>query len=83
MNTTQELESKFTKEFLNDFLLNDSEFNAIFRALLNGMSAYQAIEHLCKSKKELLKEMERLIENRPSKIIVTSEQFEKLKNQTI
>lgn len=76
-----ELESKFTKEFLDDFLINDSEFNVIFRQLLNGMSPYQAIEYLCESKRNLLKEMERIIENQPSRIIVTTDQLENFKNK--
>ena len=75
-----ELESKFTKEFLDDFLLNDSEFNMFFRQLLNGLSPYQVIEHLCESKKNLLNEMERILENQPSRIIVTTEQLENFKN---
>jgi len=72
------LESNFTKEFLDDFIINDPEFYSLFKYMQNGMTPYQVIEHLCKSKRVLFKELERQILNNPQKIIVTSEELENL-----
>jgi len=47
--------------------------------MTRGLTPYEAIEHLCKSKKELLKSLERAIQNTPKKIIVSAERFEQLK----
>jgi len=37
--------------------------------MTRGLTPYEAIEHLCKSKKELFQSLERAIENAPTKIL--------------
>lgn len=76
-----DLKSQFTEEFFEEFQF-DAEFRSIFEAMTRGLTPYAAIEHLCKSKKELLKSLEQAIVNTPKKIIVTTERFEQLKNKT-
>lgn len=73
-----ELKEKFSAEFFNEFQY-DSEFRSIFTALTQGWSVYQAIEHLCKTKKELIKDLESSIKNTPTKILVTTEELEQIK----
>jgi hypothetical protein len=75
-----ELKSKFTEEFFNEFKF-DAEFRSIFEAITRGLTPYEAIEHLCKSKKELFQSLQKAIENAPTKIIVTTERFEQLKDE--
>ena len=43
-----------------------------------GITPYQAIEHLCKSKKDLLNSLKEALENMPKKLIVTTEALEEL-----
>ena len=74
-----ELKEKFTDEFFQEFQF-DAEFRSIFQWMTRGLTSYEAIEHLCKSKKELLHQLKNALENAPVKIIVTNERFEKLKN---
>tara|TARA_R110000851_G_scaffold131429_1_gene265319 strand:- start:7414 stop:7656 length:243 start_codon:yes stop_codon:yes gene_type:complete len=74
-----ELKSEFTKDFFEEFQY-DAEFRTIFESMSRGLTPYEAIEHLCKSKKELLQSLEKAIENAPRKIIVTTERLEQLKN---
>lgn len=73
-----ELKEKFSAEFFNEFQY-DSEFRSIFTALTQGWSVYQAIEHLCKTKKELIKDLERALKNTPTKILVTTEELDQMK----
>lgn len=74
-----ELKAQFTEEFFQEFQF-DAEFRSIFESMRRGLiTPFEAIEHLCKSKKELLKSLESAIENTPRKIIVTNERFEELK----
>ena len=75
-----ELKSQFTEEFFEEFQF-DAEFRIIFESMTRGLTPYEAIEHLCKSKKELFQSLERAIENAPTKIIVTTERFEQLKDE--
>ena len=75
-----ELKLQFTEEFFKEFQF-DAEFRSIFEHMTRGLTPYEAIEQLCKSKKELFQSLERAIENTPSKIIVTTESFEYLKNE--
>lgn len=75
-----ELKSQFTEEFFEEFQF-DAEFISIFSSIKRGLTPYEAIEHLCKSKKELFQSLERAIENTPTKIIVTTERFEQLKTK--
>ena len=75
-----ELKSKFTEEFFNEFQF-DAEFRSIFESITRGLTPYEAIEHLCKSKKELFKSLQKAIENTPTKIIVTTERFEELNDE--
>jgi hypothetical protein len=75
-----ELKSQFTEEFFEEFQF-DAEFRSIFESMTRGLTPYEAIEHLCKSKKELFQSLERAIENAPTKIIVTTERFEQLKDE--
>ena len=74
------LKSKFTEEFFEGFQF-DAEFRSIFEMMLRGLSPYEVIECLCKSKKELFKHLEEAIQNTPRKIIVTTERFEQLKKE--
>ena len=76
-----ELKSKFTEEFFEEFQY-DAEFRNIFENMDRGFSPYAAIEHLCKSKKELLHVLRKAVENAPTKIVVTTERFNQLKNET-
>lgn len=69
-----ELKDKFTDEFFEEFQF-DAEFRSIFESMTRGLTTYEVIEHLCKSKKELLKSLERSIENTPQRIIVSNERF--------
>jgi retron-type reverse transcriptase len=75
-----ELKEQFTEEFFEEFQF-DAEFRNIFENLSIGFSPYAAIEHLCKSKKELLSLLHKAIENTPRKIIVTTERFKQLKDE--
>lgn len=75
-----QLKSKFTEEFFNEFQF-DTEFRSIFEAITRGLTPFEAIEHLCKSKKELFKSLQKAVENAPTKIIVTTERLEQLKSE--
>jgi len=75
-----ELKAQFTEDFFEEFQF-DAEFRSIFESMTRGLTPYEAIEHLCKSKKELFKSLERAIENRPQRIIVSPERFEQLKGE--
>ena len=61
------LKEEFTEEFFEEFQY-DAEFRSLFESMLRGMSPYEAIEHLCKSKKELFKALETAIMNSPRTI---------------
>lgn len=76
-----ELKDKFTSEFFEEFQF-DAEFRNIFESISRGLTPYEAIEYLCKSKKEMHQLLKRAIENNPQKIVVTSERFEQLKNES-
>lgn len=75
-----ELKAQFTEEFFEEFQL-DAEFRSIFESMTRGLTPYEAIEHLCKSKKELFKSLEKSIENAPTRIVVSPERFEQLKGE--
>lgn len=75
-----ELKSKFTEEFFNEFKF-DAEFRNLFEAMTRGLTPYEVIEYLCKTKKELLQSLQKVIENKPNKIILTTEKFEQLKDE--
>jgi hypothetical protein len=49
--------------------------------MTRGLTPYEAIEHLCKSKKELFQALQKAVENASGKIIVTTERFEQLKDE--
>ena len=76
----KKIKEKFTEEFFEEFQF-DPEFRSIFESMTRGLTPYEAIEHLCKSKKELFKSLERAIENKPQSIMVTPERFEQLKGE--
>lgn len=61
-----ELKSQFTEEFFEEFKY-DAEFRYIFESITRGLTPYEAIEHLCKSKKATLKSLEKVILNSPIK----------------
>lgn len=67
-----ELKAQFTEEFFEEFQF-DAEFRTIFESMTRGLTPYEAIEHLCKSKKQLLKSLESVIENTPQRIIISSD----------
>jgi hypothetical protein len=75
----RELRAKFTDEFFEEFQF-DAEFRSIFLCMEKGLTPYEAIEHLCKSKKELVKALKTAVENAPTKIIVTTERMEEIVN---
>ena len=75
-----ELKAQFTEEFFEEFQF-DAELRSIFENMTRGLTPFEAIEHLCKSKKELFQSLERAIENTPRRIIVTNERFEQLKGE--
>ena len=74
------LKAKFTEEFFEEFQF-DPEFRSIFEMMRRGLTPYEVIEHLCKSKKELFNLLERAIENSPQRIVVSPERFEQLKDE--
>jgi len=74
-----DLKAKFTEDFFNEFKF-DSEFRTLFESMTRGLTPYEVIEYLCKSKKELYESLKELVENIPRKIIITTEQFERMKN---
>lgn len=76
----KELKAQFTDEFFEEFQF-DAEFRSIFISMENGLTPYEAIEHLCKSKKELFNALKKAVENAPTKIVVTTERFEELKKE--
>lgn len=78
----EDLKSQFTNDFFDEFQF-DPEFRSIFTAIEHGLSPYEAIEHLCKSKKELFGALKKAVENAPTKIIVTNERFEELAKKTL
>jgi len=61
LNHDYRLKGKFTEEFFEEFQF-DSEFRAIFESIVRGMSPFEAIEHLCKAKKEIMTHLNRAIE---------------------
>ncbi len=75
-----QLKLEFTAEFFEEFQY-DTEFRSIFLSIQKGMTLYQVIEHLCKSKKELFNSLKTALESAPTKMIITPEQFEHLKNE--
>lgn len=46
-----ELKDKFSYAFFEEFQF-DPEFRALFEQMARGMTPYEVIEHLCKTKKE-------------------------------
>jgi len=58
--TPSYLREEFTEEFFEEFQY-DAEFRQIWFAMQTGMTPYQAIEHLCKSKKAILKSLEQAL----------------------
>ena len=74
----QELKEQFTAEFFEEFQF-DSEFRSLFDVMERGLTPYEVIEHLCRSKKELFETLKKTVENTPRKIIITTERFEELK----
>lgn len=74
-----ELKSKFTEEFFEEFKY-DAEFRSIFESMTKGLTPYIVIEHLYRSKKDIMKLLQLAIENAPRKITVTTEMLEKIKN---
>jgi len=59
---SEDLRKEFTPEFFEEFMF-DAEFRVIFESMLRGESPYKMIEHLCKSKKELIEAFEKYISN--------------------
>jgi len=55
-----ELKSKFTEDFFKEFQY-DAEFQVMFESMVRGLTPYEVIEHLCKSKKELFQSFETAI----------------------
>lgn len=76
----KELKAQFSEEFFEEFQF-DAEFNTLFESMIRGLTPYEAIEHLCKSKKKLYQSLEREIKKSPRKIIVTTENFDKLTDE--
>jgi len=58
----EDLEKEFTPDFIKEFMF-DAEFRTIFESISRGGSPYEMIEHLCKSKKEISKSLEKMIVN--------------------
>ena len=75
------LKQEFTDDFFKEFQF-DSEFRNLFTHMERGATPYEVIEHLCKSKKQLFTDLERAIENTPTKIILTNERLEELLKTT-
>lgn len=75
-----ELKENFSEEFFEEFQF-DPEFRSIFKSMTKGLTPYEVIEYLCKSKKELLQLLQSAIENTPKEIIVSPEKFEQLKGE--
>ena len=75
-----ELKSKFTEDFFEEFQF-DEEFRSIFESMTRGLTPYKAIELLCQSKKGLLNAIKEAVENTPTKITVTTERFEQLRDE--
>lgn len=67
-----EIKGKFTTEFFEEFQY-DAEFRAIFFRMEKGMTPYEAIECLCKSKKKLFKSLEEALANQGREIIILKE----------
>jgi hypothetical protein len=72
-----ELKSQFTDEFFEEFQY-DAEFRSIFESMVRGLTPYETIEYLYKSKKELLQLLKKAVENTPTKIILTTERLNQL-----
>ena len=66
-----ELKEKFNNEFFEEFMY-ESEFRALFIQMeKEQMTPYEVIEHLCKSKKELFKSLEKaVVLARPDPILI-------------
>lgn len=58
---------KFSKEFLDEFMY-DGEFYTIYTAIQHGESPYKMIEHLVRSKKEVMMHLEKCIMASPVRI---------------
>lgn len=69
-----ELKAQFTEKFFEEFQF-DAEFRNIYANMTRGLTPFEVIEHLCKSKRDLLQSLEKAIENTPRKIIVTTERW--------
>lgn len=56
----KDIESKFSKDFIDKFYYKDPMTNQIIRAINGGLSPYKAIEHLLKDRYKIV-EMNRII----------------------
>ncbi len=61
------LETSFSKEFLDEFMY-DAEFRTIFLSIANGESPYKMIEHLVRTKKEVIDQLEQCIKVSPVRL---------------
>ena len=74
------MKSKFTEDFFEEFQY-DPEFRSIFLSMEKGLTPFQVIEHLCKSKKALMESIEEAIKDTPREIVVTHKRFWQLKKE--
>jgi|GEM_PF-3528996 len=77
-----ELKAQFSEDFFEEFQF-DAEFRGIFEYMIRGLTPYEAIEYLCKSKKELFRLLQRAIENTPQRIIISPDRFEQIEKNII
>jgi hypothetical protein len=69
-----ELRKQFNEEFFEEFQY-DSVFRMLFFSMRDGLTPFEAIEHLCKSNKETCKMLEYLVlHQKPKPIIVKTEE---------
>jgi len=77
-----ELKARFTEDFFNEFRF-DADFRRVFEGIAKGLTPYEAIEYLCKIKKELFISLKEEIEGKPMRVIVSKKRFDEINKNRI
>jgi len=77
MDIKENLRDEFSEKFFEEHI-RKALFHKIFSTLERGCSPYLIIEQLCIMHDEINSKMDEIIQNKPMKVIVTTEQFDNL-----
>jgi len=80
--TDEELRKQFSEEFFEEHMYKPL-FRSVFLALEQGESTYRLIEQLCVIADNNRESIQKLVENNPMRIIVSTERMEELKKGNI